>query len=108
MNMLQEQYNHILHMFGQNNLQGIAEGSSSSTSTPRSSTSHPSANLAQDTYSSTGNNATSLTISTTNSGWIIDSGATNHMTPHSDLLVNYILYQLRHLEVYNFLMGILH
>ncbi|KAG5591566.1 hypothetical protein H5410_042080, partial [Solanum commersonii] len=78
MNVLHEQYNHILHMLGQSNLQGSTEGGSASTST-----SHSSANLAQDTYSSTGT-ATALTISTTNSG-CIDSGATNHMTPHSDL-----------------------
>ncbi|KAG5579409.1 hypothetical protein H5410_050036 [Solanum commersonii] len=48
MNVLHEQYNHILHMLGQSNLQEIAEGGSASTST-----SHSSANLAQDTYSST-------------------------------------------------------
>ncbi|KAG5625105.1 hypothetical protein H5410_010323 [Solanum commersonii] len=54
MNVLHEQFNHILHMLGQSNLQGSTEGGSASTSTSHSSAPHSSANLAQDTYSSTG------------------------------------------------------
>ena len=78
LNALQEQYNQILQMLGQSNRQSTTE---------RDSTSHSSANLAQENYPSSGN-VTALSASIANTGWIIDSGATNHMTPHSQLLIN--------------------
>ncbi|KAG5590506.1 hypothetical protein H5410_041020 [Solanum commersonii] len=46
-----------------------------------------SANLAKGHYSST-SNSTALTVKYVQSDWILYSGATNHMTPNSDLLVH--------------------
>ncbi|XP_069146882.1 uncharacterized protein [Solanum lycopersicum] len=78
LNALQEQYNQILQILGQSNRQSTTE---------RDSNSHSSANLAQENYPSSGN-VTALSASIAHTGWIIDSGATNHMTPHSQLLIN--------------------
>uniref|UniRef100_A0A3Q7HBH0 Reverse transcriptase Ty1/copia-type domain-containing protein n=1 Tax=Solanum lycopersicum TaxID=4081 RepID=A0A3Q7HBH0_SOLLC len=78
LNALQEQYNQILQILGQSNKQNTTE---------RDSNSHSSANLAQENYPASGN-VTALSASIAHTGWIIDSGATNHMTPHSQLLIN--------------------
>ena len=55
------------------------------------STSHFSATMAQEYCSSTGassGNETALTICSANTGWIIDSGATNHMTPNYNIFTH--------------------
>ncbi|KAH0776707.1 hypothetical protein KY290_008118 [Solanum tuberosum] len=77
--VLHEQYNQILQMLGQSNMQGGSETAAS--------TSRFGANIVQDNYSSAGNE-TALTVSPVHTGWIIDSGATNHMTPNSDILTH--------------------
>ena len=83
MTMLHEQYNQILRMLGQTNMQQEnSEGAS---------TSHYNANVAQANCSSVGESAgneAAFIVTSTKTGWIIDSGATNHMTPNSDILTH--------------------
>ena len=79
MTMMHEQYNQILHMLGQTNMQ---QGNSEA-----ASTSHFSANMAQDNCS-LARNESALSVSSDNIGWIIHYCATNHMTPNSDILTH--------------------
>uniref|UniRef100_A0A3Q7I1E5 Reverse transcriptase Ty1/copia-type domain-containing protein n=1 Tax=Solanum lycopersicum TaxID=4081 RepID=A0A3Q7I1E5_SOLLC len=73
MSVIQDQYSQILQILGHTNAKGGTEGSSSQ------SNSAGNANLVQDYSSSTGNDI-ALIVGDRQQGWIIDSGATNHMT----------------------------
>uniref|UniRef100_A0A3Q7GV30 Reverse transcriptase Ty1/copia-type domain-containing protein n=1 Tax=Solanum lycopersicum TaxID=4081 RepID=A0A3Q7GV30_SOLLC len=83
MTMLREQYNQILHMLGQTNMQQEnSEGAS---------TSHYNANVVQAKCSSAGestSNEAALIVTSVKNGWIIDSGAINYMTHNSDILTH--------------------
>ena len=73
MSVIQDQYNQILQILGHTNAKGGTEGSGSQ------SNSAANANIVQDYASSTGNDI-ALIVGDKQQGWIIDSGATNHMT----------------------------
>ena len=73
MSVIQDQHSQILQMLGHTNSKGGAEGSSSQSNNAGN------ANLVQEYSSSTGNDI-ALTVGNKQQGWIIDSGATNHMT----------------------------
>lgn len=78
MEVIHEQYNQILHMLGKTNLQGTSDMTTSSQGPINDS-----ANSIQS--SNTAGNSLKLTVGTHD--WIVDSGATNHMTYKSDMLV---------------------
>ncbi|KAH0696496.1 hypothetical protein KY290_013867 [Solanum tuberosum] len=79
MEVIHEQYNQIMHILGKSNLQG---GSDMATS------SHGQ-NTGSVIQGSSSTNTTCNTINHTigNHDWIVDSGATNHMTYNSNILV---------------------